>query len=86
MFWIYFCSSFIFLGSINGYSRFQMLIPNGDRVKHPCRNEIWNAVGHMQPNHIPQKNSFGLVRIPTVLFLLYWIGLSVCDSFKSHRL
>ncbi|KAL4218745.1 DBH-like monooxygenase protein 1 [Mactra antiquata] len=44
-----------------GYETFQNLIPNGDKVPHPCgNNQIWDGVGHLNPAGSGARNQFGL--------------------------
>ena len=56
-FWILFG----LLNTVHGYRHFQTLIPNGDKVPHPCGGGTWAAVGHIQPYHTRTKNAFGRV-------------------------
>ncbi|ESO86958.1 hypothetical protein LOTGIDRAFT_58933, partial [Lottia gigantea] len=37
----------------------QNKIPNGDRVRNPCDNTIWNGVGHWNSKGAGLLNSFG---------------------------
>ncbi|XP_048777994.1 temptin-like [Ostrea edulis] len=36
------------------------MFPNGYNVPNPCANDLWQAVGHMDPyHHTMEKNQFG---------------------------
>ena len=43
-----------------GYPQFQEIIPNGDKLPHPCRpNYIWHGVGHLVDRGGGKLNNFG---------------------------
>ncbi|GFN92856.1 dopamine beta-hydroxylase-like isoform x3 [Plakobranchus ocellatus] len=43
------------------YSSFRNQVPNGNNVPHPCKKgEMWNGVGHLNPNGGGERNSFGM--------------------------
>ncbi|XP_041370326.1 peptidyl-glycine alpha-amidating monooxygenase-like [Gigantopelta aegis] len=43
-----------------GFKRYQTLIPNGDRVPHPCtKDSVWGGVGHIIPEGEGRRNAFG---------------------------
>ncbi|CAH1778685.1 unnamed protein product [Owenia fusiformis] len=49
------------INSGKGYQYFQGLIPNGDQVPHPCKeNYTWNGVGHRNPEGGGSRNQFGI--------------------------
>lgn len=47
-----------------GFRSFQLQIPNGDKVKHPCQpGRDWPTVGHANWDYTPVKNLFGEVSL-----------------------
>ncbi|OWF47546.1 Temptin [Mizuhopecten yessoensis] len=47
------------LDTASGYSSFQALIPNGDRVSDPCDSSSWQGVGHWAKGGGGARNPFG---------------------------
>eukprot|EP00117_Sycon_ciliatum_P005020 scpid51565/ scgid9140/ Dopamine beta-hydroxylase; Dopamine beta-monooxygenase; Soluble dopamine beta-hydroxylase len=49
-----------FICACNGFKHFQLEIPNGDNVEHPCKpNTQWMGVGHLQEQGGGPRNVFG---------------------------
>ena len=54
---IVFCS----LPLATSHPQFREQIPNGFKVKHPCKpNYMWYGVGHMNPKGGGNRNEFGI--------------------------
>lgn len=46
---------------VDAYRHYQKLIPNGERVPHPCKpNYVWHGVGHEKPEGAGKRNPFGV--------------------------
>ncbi|XP_078324642.1 DBH-like monooxygenase protein 2 homolog [Crassostrea virginica] len=41
------------------FPQFQSLVPNGNKVPHPCSEGAWSAVGHVNPEGGHLRNAFG---------------------------
>ena len=55
------------LSVVYGFQSFQLQIPNGRKVMHPCNGGIpWPTVGHANYTHMKTKNLFGEVSLPFV--------------------
>ena len=45
---------------ILSYKNYQPLIPNGEKVPHPCKpNAVWEGVGHLREQGTGYRNPFG---------------------------
>ena len=43
-----------------GYPQYQEVVPNGDRLPHPCKpNYIWHGIGHLHDRGGGDLNKFG---------------------------
>jgi len=87
------------LSVVNSFSHYQTLIPNGQHVPSPCKNdERWIGVGHRNPAGGGARNQFGLdfasndhvsgflfmpSRGPTVDRRRHVLGLSVRQSNRD---
>lgn len=46
--------------SVYGYPQYQEVVPNGDRLPHPCKpNYIWHGIGHLHDRGGGDLNNFG---------------------------
>ncbi|XP_071155959.1 tyramine beta-hydroxylase-like [Mytilus edulis] len=51
----------ICVNSVLSYRAYQNLIPNGDKVPHPCnKRQTWEGVGHRQNEGGDEQNPFGI--------------------------
>lgn len=54
------CGLTIVINIAVGFPRFQDVIPNGDKLPHPCKpNYIWHGVGHRADRGEGPLNDFG---------------------------
>ncbi|KAJ8300261.1 hypothetical protein KUTeg_021780, partial [Tegillarca granosa] len=55
------CFLFCCVIKVDAYRHYQKLIPNGERVPHPCKpNYVWHGVGHEKPEGAGKRNPFGV--------------------------
>lgn len=50
----------LLVGTCHSYPTYRDRIPNGYNVPHPCKDTIWEGVGHENEGGAGIRNAFGL--------------------------
>ena len=78
------------LSAVRCYKSYQKLIPNGDRIPHPCGDrQIWGGVGHYRVGGGGARNQFGADFIANNLvrqISLHFVSIFVSSLFSNDRI